>query len=232
MFLDKFRKLLPKSLMDRVALKTSISQHQLLKFKRGSKKLTIFSKLSVIPKIISITLVALYFTGYQPILAIPPIQKSIAKADFIQDRKIETGTLSEAFSLPHPGYLTTSYSTWHPGIDIAIGLGMPIHPILKGRVIEVRYGFFGYGNQVDVEHEQGYKSTYSHMGKIYVRAGNEVSKSSILGEVGLTGRTTGPHTHLEIKKDDKYIDPAKLLPEIPNFETFAKQQNTKQLKNS
>lgn len=206
--------------MDRVALKTSISQHQLLKFKRGFKKLTIFSRLSVISKIISIALVALYFSGYQPVLAIPPIQKSIVTADFTQDQKIETGTISEAFSLPHPGYLTTSYSTWHPGVDIATGLGMPIHPILKGKVIEVHYGFFGYGNCVYVEHEQGYKSTYNHMGKIFVRVGDEVSKSSILGEVGLTGRTTGPHTHLEIMKNDKYVDPANLLPKIPDFPAY------------
>ncbi len=222
MFLRKFYKLLPKRLVDRVALKTLISQHQLLKFKRGFKKLTIFSKLSIVSKITSITLITLFLTGYQPVLALPPIQKSIARADFTQDQQIETGTLSEAFSLPHPGYLTTPYSTWHPGVDIATGLGMPIHPILKGKVIEINYGFFGYGNQVTVEHEQGYKSIYSHMGRIYTRVDDLVHKSSILGEVGLTGRTTGPHTHLEIKKDDKYIDPANILPKIPDFGTYAK----------
>lgn len=222
MFFEKFRKLLPKRLVDRVALKTLISQHQLLKFKGVFQKLTIFSRLSVSAKIASIILVALYFTGYQPILAIPPIQKSIAQADFTQDQYITAGTLSEAFKLPHPGYLTTSYSVWHPGIDIATGLGMPIHPILKGKVTEVHYGFFGYGNQITIEHELGYKSTYSHMSKIYAKVGDTVTQLSILGEVGLTGRTTGPHTHLEITKDDKYIDPAKVLPKVPDFATFAK----------
>lgn len=165
---------------------------------------------------------ALYFTGYQPVLAIPPIQKSVVLADFSQDQKIEPGTLSEPFSLPHIGYLTTTYSSWHPGIDIAIGLGMPVHPILKGKVTEVKYGFFGYGNQVTVEHELGYKSTYSHMGKIYAKAGDSVTKDSILGQVGLTGRTTGPHTHLEIMKNNKYINPANILPAVPDFIAYSK----------
>lgn len=172
-------------------------------------------------------LIAFYFSGYQPVLAIPPIKKSIALADFSQDQKIEPGTLSEPFSLPHPGYLTTSYSGWHPGVDIAVGLGMPVHPIAKGKVTAIKYGFFGYGNQVTIEHEQGYISTYSHMGKIYTKVGDAVTKSSILGQVGLTGRTTGPHTHLEIYKDNKYINPTNILPPIVDFATFAKTQAVK-----
>lgn len=217
MFLIRHKKLLPKKLMKWVALTSLISQNQLLKFKRGYKKLLVFSKIT------PLILVAFYFSGYQPILAIPPIKQSVVLAQFSQDQKIDPGSLSESFSLPHPGYLTTSFSTWHPGVDIAVGLGMPIHPILKGKVVEVYYGFFGYGNRVDVEHEQGYKSTYSHMGKIYVRKGDEVTKSSILGEIGLTGHTTGPHTHLEITKDDKPIDPVNILPSIPDWNTYNKQ---------
>lgn len=217
MFLIKHKKLLPKKLVDGVALTTLISQNQLLKFKRGYKKLIVFSKIT------PLILVALYFSGYQPILAIPPVKQSAVFAQFSQDQKIEPGSLSESFSLPHPGYLTTPYSTWHPGIDIAAGLGMPVHPILKGKVAEIKYWLFGYGNQVIVEHEQGYKSTYSHMGKIYAKTGDEVTKSSILGEIGLTGRTTGPHTHLEITKDDKPIDPVNILPSIPDWNTYNKQ---------
>lgn len=224
MFFDNIRKLLPKRFGEGLGLNHLISQHQLLKFKRGLKKLPIFSKLPVASKLAFMVLVALYFAGYQPVLAIPPIKKSVVLADFSQDQKIETGTLSEAFSLPHLGYLTTPYSSWHPGVDIAIGLGMPIHPILKGKVTAVKYGFFGYGNQVTVEHEQGYKSTYSHMSKIYAKVGDGVTKASILGLVGVTGHTTGPHTHLEITKDDKYINPINILPPIPDFPTFAQAQ--------
>lgn len=214
MFFEKFKKLLPKKSVAGVALKTLVSQNQLLKFKWGYKKLT---------KTILIIFTVFYFSGYQPVFTIPPIQKSIARAEFIQDQKIETGALSESFSLPHPGYLTTPYSSWHPGVDIATGLGMPIHPILKGKVIEVKFGFFGYGNRVAVEHEQNYKSTYSHMGRVFAKVGDEVSKYSILGEVGMTGWTTGPHTHLEITKDDKNINPLNVLPAIADWATYAKE---------
>src|SRR5205823_5385158 len=97
--------------------------------------------------------------------------------------------LPDSFDLPHPGYLTTPYSSYHPGIDIATGLGMPIHPIGKGTVVDVGFNFWGLGLTVTVDHGQGYKSLYAHMGKIYVNKSQQVSKADILGEVGLTGRT-------------------------------------------
>ena len=53
------------------------------------------------------------------------------------------------------------------------------------------------------------------MGKIYVSIGQEVTTESILGQVGLTGQTSGPHTHLEITYNGKYIDPQTILPDIP-----------------
>lgn len=96
---------------------------------------------------------------------------------------------------------------------------MPIRPIIKGMVEKVDRDFFGLGNYVLIVHEKGFKSIYAHMGKIFVKAGQEVSSETILGEVGMTGRTSGPHTHLEITQDGKYIDPLLLLPQIPNMPT-------------
>jgi murein DD-endopeptidase MepM/ murein hydrolase activator NlpD len=217
--LKMHRKLLPKRLVDRVALKTQSFEHQLLKLLRGSRKLKIFH-FSTISKLSFVILLAFYFAGYQPVFSIPPVRQSKVYAEFSQEQNIESESFSEPFSLPHPGYLTTSFSAWHPGIDIATGLGMPVHPVLKGKVSEVNFNFFGYGNQVKVEHEQGLSSTYSHMGRVFAKKGDLVSKNSILGEVGVTGRTTGPHTHLEMKKDESYIDPSKLLPKVPDPKTY------------
>lgn len=153
-----------------------------------------------------------YFSGYQPTLAIPPLKQSIVKAEFSQEQIIQNSSFKDPFILPHPGYLSSSFSTWHPGIDIAIGLGMPIHPINSGKVVEVNFGYFGLGHFVVVEHEQGIKSIYGHMGRIFVKKNDLVTQNSILGEVGMTGHTSGPHTHLETTKNGEYFDPQLILP--------------------
>lgn len=175
-----------------------------------------------LPKITKLPLavaLVLYLLGYQPTLAIPPIKKSTVSAEFTQEQSISATSLTQAFALPHPGYISTRFSSGHPGIDIATGLGMPIRPVAPGRVVEATFGFFGLGHYVVVEHDQGFRSTYGHMGRIFVKTGDTVSSSSILGEVGLTGHTSGPHTHLEITRNNNYTDPEKVLPILPDFPT-------------
>ncbi|MDO8570896.1 MAG: M23 family metallopeptidase [Candidatus Daviesbacteria bacterium] len=155
-----------------------------------------------------------YFSGYQPTLDIPPITQSIVKAEFSQEQIIQNSSFKDPFILPHPGYKTTSFSAGHPGVDIATGLGMPIHPINSGKIIEVSFGYFGLGHYVVIEHEQGIKSTYGHMGRIFVKKDDIVTQNSILGEVGMTGRTSGPHTHLETTKNGEYFNPELILPKL------------------
>lgn len=146
------------------------------------------------------------------------MKRSLAHASYQEQQgEIIARSFSRAPVLPHPGYLSSRFSTWHPGIDIATGLGMPIHPITEGEITVVGRDFFGLGNFVEVSHENGFKSKYAHMGKIYVKVGQKVTSENTLGEVGLTGNTSGPHTHLEITRDGSYIDPQPLLPEIPDM---------------
>jgi murein DD-endopeptidase MepM/ murein hydrolase activator NlpD len=124
-------------------------------------------------------------------------------------------SISNKFQLMFPGYLSQGYSGYHQGLDIATGLGMPIKPIAPGKVISAGYDFFGYGLKVEIDHGNGYKSLYAHLGRIYVKEGQNLPDSShYIGDVGLTGKTTGPHTHLEVTKDDNYIDARSILPEI------------------
>jgi murein DD-endopeptidase MepM/ murein hydrolase activator NlpD len=216
MLSQRVKNLLPKRLTDRVALKTLISQHLLLR-SGGFRKQTRFTVFSKTSKVTFGVLFLLYFSGYQPTLAIPPIKQSVARAEFSQEQNISSTTLPQAFILPHPGYLSTRFSNYHPGIDIATGLGMPIHPIADGLVIDVTYGFLGLGHAVTMEHAGGFKSVYGHMGEIYVKNGDTVTQGSTLGEVGLTGHTTGPHTHLEVTKNGQYIDPLLILPALQNW---------------
>lgn len=218
MFFKQIENLLPKKLTDRVALKTSVSKIQLHR-SRGYKKLNIPAKFTKFSKITFGVFCLLYFSGYQPAFSLPPLKQSLVRAEFSQQQIIDASRLSEPFILPHPGYLTTRFSSWHPGIDIATGLSMPVHPVTSGKIAEVIYGWFGLGHYIIIEHEQGFKSTYGHMGKIFVKKDDLVTSTSILGEVGMTGNTSGPHTHLEITKDGQYIDPQLILPSLSNWPT-------------
>lgn len=162
-----------------------------------------------------------FFSGYYPIIDFPPARLASASAQDqnlqIQKDEIIASSFPQPIQLPHPGYLSNRFSRWHPGIDIATGLGMPVHPITSGVVEEVIFGFWGYGNHILVSHTNGFTSLYGHLGRIFAKKGQEVSTDSILGEVGMTGFSSGPHTHLEIIRNGKYIDPQLLLPEISDI---------------
>lgn len=166
-----------------------------------------------------IFLIFFLLSGYYPTFAIPPVKRSVVSANSLQEQRNEIISffLSKPLILPHPGYLSNRFSSWHPGLDIATGLGMPIHSITDGKVLEVGHDIFGLGNFVVISHQDGFRSKYAHMGKIFVKAGQEVSSENTLGEVGLSGQTSGPHTHLEITHNGSYIDPQTILPEIPNM---------------
>lgn len=197
--------LLSRIISGRVALSWKLS-------KIKPRFLNKFTKLTII------SFVLLTLLGYYPTFSIPPVKRSLVLASY-QEQKEEViaSSFAKPLILPHPGFLTTRFSAYHPGIDIAIGLGMPIHPIIEGQVSEVGRDFFGLGNFVEISHQNGFKSKYAHLGKIYVKVGDQVNQENILGEVGLTGRTSGPHTHLEITRNGQYIDPQALLPEIPDL---------------
>ncbi len=224
MFFKQCENLLPKKRTDGVALKTSRFQKQ-LSWLRGFRKQYIAHKQvfssKTWSKIILGALAVLYFSGYQPTWIIPPLHQLPVLATGVQEQNINAGSLPQPFTLPHPGFISQHFSVSHPAIDIATGLGMPIHPIADGKVIEVVWGFVDLGHHVVIQHAQGFRSTYGHMGNIFVKVGDNVTQTSILGEVGLTGHTTGPHTHLEITHDGNYVDPEKLLPSLPDWPASA-----------
>lgn len=205
LLIKEIKNLLPRRVFKRVA-----QYYKLSKIKLGFPKWVRW--LTVIFFIFSTLL------GYYPALSFPPVKKAQALAQ-TQEQKGEviSSSFSKPLILPHPGYLSTKFSSWHPGIDLASGLGMPIHPIIDGQVLETGFDIWGLGNYVIISHENGFVSKYAHMGKVYIKKGDKVSTESILGEVGLTGHTSGPHTHLEVTLHGEYIDPQTILPEIPNM---------------
>lgn len=203
------KNLLSRKVFKRVALTFKLSK---IKPKVPLSKVAVLSRLSII------SILLIFLSGYYPVFAFPPVKKAITLAKGNeQKQEIIASSFLHPLVLPHPGYLSTKFSRWHPGIDIAAGVGMPIHSITPGVVEEVNFGFWGYGNHVVVSHANNFKSHYAHMGKVYVKIGQEVTSDNTLGEVGMTGATSGPHTHLEITFNGTYIDPQTILPEISDL---------------
>ncbi len=111
----------------------------------------------------------------------------------------ERKTLSgNKMAWPTVGYRITQYFTWrHFAIDIANKIGTPIYASDAGEVESAGWGR-GYGNQVLVDHGGGKKTRYAHMSKILVRPGQDVDKGELIGLMGSTGWSTGPHVHFEV----------------------------------
>lgn len=95
----------------------------------------------------------------------------------------------------------------HTGIDFTAATGTPIYATGDGTVRESGYHSGGYGYHVVINHGYGYKSHYAHMKKMKVRPGDRVKRGEVIGWVGSTGKSTGPHLHYEIIKNGKKIDP-------------------------
>lgn len=98
----------------------------------------------------------------------------------------------------------------HSGLDFAAPRGTPIHAVGAGVVtFSGRHG--AYGNMVEISHVGGYKTRYAHAHELQVKKGDLVKKGEQIATVGSTGRSTGPHLHLEVYRNGMAIDPARFL---------------------
>jgi len=118
--------------------------------------------------------------------------------------------------LPVDGVVTSKFGTRrdpfhgkkrvHKGLDIAAPEGTPIQPIRPGTVVSAgKRG--GYGNVVVLDHGDGTTSLYAHCHELKVQKGDTVRRGDVIATVGSTGRSTGPHLHLEVHQDGTAIDP-------------------------
>jgi murein DD-endopeptidase MepM/ murein hydrolase activator NlpD len=95
----------------------------------------------------------------------------------------------------------------HAGLDFAAPQGTPIYATANGTITTAGNSGDGFGNHVVIDHGYGYETLYGHMYKVKVRDGQRVKRGEIIGYVGSTGKSTGPHCHYEVHKNDRPLDP-------------------------
>jgi murein DD-endopeptidase MepM/ murein hydrolase activator NlpD len=144
----------------------------------------------------------------------PSEQPFIKQEVYIAQGPSTTSFSASGFTWPVHGIVTQFASWYHMALDIAAPYGTPIVAAKSGTVISVEVGGwnYGYGNNVIIDNGGGYKTLYAHMKAVNVSAGDQVTGgSSVIGWIGLTGRTTGPHVHFEIRQGDTAINPLPFL---------------------
>jgi murein DD-endopeptidase MepM/ murein hydrolase activator NlpD len=104
----------------------------------------------------------------------------------------------------HPIYKTYKM---HEGIDFTAPTGTPIYATGNGRVMNVDKEHRGYGNCIVINHGFGYQTLYGHMYRMKARPGQTVKRGELIGYVGNTGLSSGPHLHYEVIKNGKKINP-------------------------
>ena len=105
-----------------------------------------------------------------------------------------------------------SEKTNHRGIDLAGDLGANLYATDGGVIVYSGWNDYGYGNMVMIDHGTGFQSLYGHMSQIFVSCGESVSQGQVIGALGSTGHSSGPHLHFEIRTSSTVVNPWNLLP--------------------
>ncbi len=106
--------------------------------------------------------------------------------------------------------LSVNGNHFHAGVDLAAPMGTPVHAARDGTVVKAGWGG-SYGNVVFLDHGDGTQTRYAHLSRIDVRVGETVRQGDVLGLVGSTGASTGPHVHFELRFDGRAVDPLAYL---------------------
>jgi len=103
------------------------------------------------------------------------------------------------------------WGTLHPGLDLGAAYGSPIHAAGSGTVVWCGW-MSGYGNLVMIDHHNGLATAYGHQSRIAVTCNEQVTQGQVIGYVGSTGYSTGPHLHFEVRLNGNPVDPLGYLP--------------------
>jgi murein DD-endopeptidase MepM/ murein hydrolase activator NlpD len=148
-----------------------------------------------------------------------PAPRSISEPMTVT-RNVDAPRLETRFQSPVNGRISSQFGMrnhpilgemlHHDGIDISRPTGTPVKPLTSG-VVTFSGNNGGYGQMVEIDHGNGLTSRYAHLSKLLVHKGEQISPEQTIGQVGQTGRTTGPHLHLEILRQNSPIDPLAVL---------------------
>lgn len=142
-----------------------------------------------------------------------------------------------SFSAPAFGRVSSRYGKrwmgYHHGIDIAAPIGTPIYAAKGGKVISAGWAF-RYGRLIRIEHSNGISTYYAHCSKMLVKKGDWVAEGQKIGEIGNTGRSSGPHLHFEVRLDGKAVNPTafiidKIKPEFAIAEQPAEEKEDRRV---
>ena len=113
---------------------------------------------------------------------------------------------------PTSGSLTQGYKTYHRALDLARAVGTPIKAADNGYVVVAGWSNAGYGNYIVIDHGNGLQTLYGHLSRIFVKPGDVVTTGAVIGNMGNTGNSTGPHLHFEVIKRGIKVNPRSYLP--------------------
>lgn len=99
------------------------------------------------------------------------------------------------------------YVKFHAGMDFTAPTGTPIYATGNGKIIQADRKMSGYGNIVVIDHGYGYTTRYAHMSKFNCKVGQKVKRGDVIGYVGNTGLSSGPHCHYEVRKNGEPVNP-------------------------
>jgi LysM repeat protein len=104
------------------------------------------------------------------------------------------------------------YSNIHRGIDIDGNLGEAVYATDAGVIVYAGWNDYGYGNMIMIDHGNGFQSLYGHLSALNVVCGQSVGQGDVIGAIGSTGHSSGPHLHFEIRSLSSFVNPHDMLP--------------------
>lgn len=148
---------------------------------------------------------------------IDALQRSLVDADrlrrIVKALPLRRPLLGELDTTSGFGYRVDPFTrgmALHTGVDFRDDWGTPVRVTAAGKVVSAEWSG-GYGNMVEVDHGNGISTRYGHLSQILVEPGRQLEAGAVVGKLGSTGRSTGPHLHYETRVDGEPVDPTRFL---------------------